>query len=484
MVALAARIDCGTASLQALSRCYTIVILVVVAAGLAPLPVAAQSTGTITSSASQAFDGDGAGFVVAQLNLERMFKAQRRRERSSTRTRRRSDEGGDEVIARVVPPPPVRPPSRRAALGQPLQERDRGPTAREVVTVPPVTLADGKATLADGKAPADSSTVALAPPVPPAARGAPKPPTPPIPPTSADGAQAAESPLPKDRWDDGAVIAALRTCMVEIGPHDVDVVPLEPMRNDACGTPAPVRVSRIGSVSFKPAVTLNCAMVGRLARWIADDLQPAARQSFETNVIEVRGANGYACRNRYGAADAKLSEHALANAIDIPSFLLANGRSISVLDSWGLKARALRQSVALEKARSERAADRELTKSPVSTASSRGGEARSQGIDGRVAPQPDPVLPVPHPRRSSDDRMHIRNGAPAASGVAGEAPGRVVRVAAPPTTAELDATRFLKILHETACRRFGTVLGPEANEAHEDHFHLDLAERRRSAYCR
>ena len=44
-------------------------------------------------------------------------------------------------------------------------------------------------------------------------------------------------------------------------------------------------------------------------------------------------------------------------------------------------------------------------------------------------------------------------------------------------------SRFLRAAHSSACRRFGTVLGPEANEAHRNHFHLDMAERKRSNYC-
>ncbi|MEZ5774341.1 MAG: extensin family protein [Hyphomicrobiaceae bacterium] len=43
--------------------------------------------------------------------------------------------------------------------------------------------------------------------------------------------------------------------------------------------------------------------------------------------------------------------------------------------------------------------------------------------------------------------------------------------------------RFLIAVHAGACKRFGTVLGPEANEAHRDHFHLDLQPRRSSSYC-
>ena len=42
---------------------------------------------------------------------------------------------------------------------------------------------------------------------------------------------------------------------------------------------------------------------------------------------------------------------------------------------------------------------------------------------------------------------------------------------------------FLRRTHEAACGSFSTVLGPEANEAHRNHLHLDLAPRRRNAYC-
>jgi hypothetical protein len=36
------------------------------------------------------------------------------------------------------------------------------------------------------------------------------------------------------------------------------------------------------------------------------------------------------------------------------------------------------------------------------------------------------------------------------------------------------ATReFLRVVHKSACKRFGTVLGPDYNAAHEDHFHLE-----------
>jgi hypothetical protein len=38
-------------------------------------------------------------------------------------------------------------------------------------------------------------------------------------------------------------------------------------------------------------------------------------------------------------------------------------------------------------------------------------------------------------------------------------------------------TDFLRAVHSSACKLFNTVLGPEANSAHHNHFHVDLAER-------
>jgi len=44
--------------------------------------------------------------------------------------------------------------------------------------------------------------------------------------------------------------------------------------------------------------------------------------------------------------------------------------------------------------------------------------------------------------------------------------------------------KVLKKLHKTACGPFGTVLGPNANKAHQNHFHFDVASYRSGAYCR
>jgi hypothetical protein len=40
---------------------------------------------------------------------------------------------------------------------------------------------------------------------------------------------------------------------------------------------------------------------------------------------------------------------------------------------------------------------------------------------------------------------------------------------------------FLQVVHASACKRFGTVLGPDYNAAHRNHFHVELGG---GSYCR
>ncbi len=44
-----------------------------------------------------------------------------------------------------------------------------------------------------------------------------------------------------------------------------------------------------------------------------------------------------------------------------------------------------------------------------------------------------------------------------------------------------DVRRFLRAVHAAACRRFGIVLGPDADAFHRDHLHFDMGQ---GPYCR
>lgn len=93
-------------------------------------------------------------------------------------------------------------------------------------------------------------------------------------------------------------------------------------------------VAAVGPVEIKPAATLACPIVSALDRWILDSVQPAAQRWFRQPVTEIRQISAYSCRGMNGQAGARISEHAFGNALDIASFVLADGRRITVKGGW------------------------------------------------------------------------------------------------------------------------------------------------------
>lgn len=61
------------------------------------------------------------------------------------------------------------------------------------------------------------------------------------------------------------------------------------------------------------------------------------------------------------------------------------------------------------------------------------------------------------------------------------ADGRRVTVLGNWTQGTAAERQFLNVIHGSACKRFGTVLGPAYNAAHRDHLHVELGS---SSFCR
>ncbi len=145
-----------------------------------------------------------------------------------------------------------------------------------------------------------------------------------------------------------------------------------------CGALKPFKMAAAdyGRVQLRPAAVLRCAMVTAVDDWVSGSISPLAARHLGSPVVALKVAASYSCRTRNGQPGAKLSEHGLANALDVSSFYLADGRQITVKRGW--------------------------------------------------------------------------HG----------------------TSAERS---FLRAVHASACRQFTTVLGPNADRFHHDHFHVDLA---------
>ncbi|MCU0819248.1 MAG: extensin family protein [Beijerinckiaceae bacterium] len=85
---------------------------------------------------------------------------------------------------------------------------------------------------------------------------------------------------------------------------------------------------------LKPEATLTCPMVAWLDDWLATAVQPAALAWMGQGVKEIRTGGSYSCRRRNHQPGAKLSEHAFGNAIDIMSFVFADGSVTTVKGGW------------------------------------------------------------------------------------------------------------------------------------------------------
>jgi hypothetical protein len=309
--------------------------------------------------------------------------------------------------------------------------------------------------------------------------------TPIPPPDSKPEAAPAEPPKPAV-WSDAEIIAGLRECIKLLAPIAAEVEISQPVRHEACGTPAPVLLRRIGSgatkVEVSPPAVLNCAMVVGLHAWVETTLQPAAREALGTSIARLRNASGYVCRARNGhpLGTDRLSEHALANAIDIAGFITADGRTIDVARSWGPTARDKIAAAQVKGAKTE----------PAKKDTAKPEPALARPVNKKISAIAHRLHEEAPPEAKKQDARSLRKTAAVQRQGKGTSDVSADPKAIPVTGApERDDAKknaegaFLHRLHKGACGVFGTVLGPEANEAHRDHFHFDLASRRRSALC-
>jgi len=331
---------------------------------------------------------------------------------------------------------------------------------------------------------------------------------------------APRSALPGDRatipWTEAEIGAATAKCHELLTGDPLDYELLPPLKEGLCGTPVPVLLRAVGhdpKVTINPPATLSCPMADRLGEWLQETVQPEAKALFGSPVVKISNSSSYVCRNRYGGANTILSEHALANAFDASEFVLANGERISVLDHWprvattpspsepkpvrvGTSASSKQESV--DRAPSPMRVGASPSSNPFVKAESDShrpdavttatAESEASPSPSTVAEEPAPATdPAPGTSASSNPFVKAESDSHGPDAVTpakadSEAPPSPAPAAAEPPGPDAKS-KFVTFLHEDACRRFGTVLGPNANEAHKDHFHLDMKKRRRASYC-
>ena len=354
--------------------------------------------------------------------------------------------------------------------------------------------------------------------------------------------EPAEGPDP-NVWSDREIAKAQRQCRAILRKVKAKLAPTDPIKKGPCGDAAPYRLTSLGTkhrVVFKPAAVLNCPMIRALDVWLRKGLQPLAKRHLGGPITQVSVMSSYSCRNAYGRKKTRLSEHGKANALDIGGFRTRQGVTAFLLADWGPTKRDL---IAKAKREQEQRVAREKKVPSTSsrppeqskTAALNSNTASTDAVHRRASARNSPTIwnggrqitrsiaiptalieqellpPLPDRRPSLRQRLdwakaeHARETAQRAKAQRGDYKDELNNVlyprqdlGGPKADASEDRGKrsgknqrgginkeaFLKGAHHTACKIFGTVLGPEANEAHRDHFHVDLAERRYRNYCR
>ncbi|WP_244507546.1 extensin family protein [Methylobacterium phyllostachyos] len=215
-----------------------------------------------------------------------------------------------ETPATSVPVPPPLPPERPDTLKPPSEPATPPPTPpARPAELTPTSPAPKEAPAAEKAAEPGKPEIPVPPPTPPG-----RPPE-----LSGDAALSLKVTPPDD--------TACRTRLKRLG---VDFEPLPPIAEGQCTAPLPLKVTKLADgVGLPQGATLTCRTAEALARWVTE-VQTEAERVLKHGLTGLELGGTYVCRGQNHDVDAKLSEHAFANAVDVMGFSFSGHATIPV----------------------------------------------------------------------------------------------------------------------------------------------------------
>jgi hypothetical protein len=127
-------------------------------------------------------------------------------------------------------------------------------------------------------------------------------------------------------------------CLVTLTKLNVTFTPNPSYdQQDSCVIANPVQLKSFvlngQKLSLPDQPILNCAFAVQFTTFIQDSAGPMIANLAASPVAKLYTGPGFVCRGRNGDSAAKLSEHALGNAVDIEQIQLADGRTLQVKDA-------------------------------------------------------------------------------------------------------------------------------------------------------
>jgi len=126
-------------------------------------------------------------------------------------------------------------------------------------------------------------------------------------------------------------------CFTDLQREDVRFSPL-PDRDfgGGCVVMGAVQLLDIG-VPVTNLKSMRCGLARTFTDWVRYAVAPAAYQILGSELVKVESFGTYSCRGIVGGGEEaakRVSEHGLANAVDISAFVLRDGRRITIEKDW------------------------------------------------------------------------------------------------------------------------------------------------------
>lgn len=138
--------------------------------------------------------------------------------------------------------------------------------------------------------------------------------------------------LAKNASPPGFDINKAKKCEVKLRSIGAKFKVLEKINGPGqCGSPRSLNLTKLkGGIDLPEDVTVRCEMALALARWVSNVVVPSAQLHLQAQPSKINISTSYKCRKRNGDANAKLSEHAFANGVDLMGISFKKSKSMKI----------------------------------------------------------------------------------------------------------------------------------------------------------
>jgi hypothetical protein len=126
-------------------------------------------------------------------------------------------------------------------------------------------------------------------------------------------------------------------CRLRLTPEIAAAPSLPPITGPGeCGAPDVVRLEAVvladqSRVTLVPPAILRCSMAEAVASWVREEAAPRVHE-LGASLKSIETLASFDCRSQNNIPGARLSEHGRANALDIHSLRLSDGKSLVLTD--------------------------------------------------------------------------------------------------------------------------------------------------------